>query len=73
MAGVEVGVVPAAEQDEVCQGCRAAVYPGDQMVCVAHDWGCCADDAAAVAGVQGAADGFGDEAFAAADVEGFGL
>ncbi|GAA3113641.1 hypothetical protein GCM10010530_40300 [Kribbella aluminosa] len=43
------------------------------MVCVAHyGWGC-ADNAAAVAGVQGAADGFGDEAFAAADVEGFGL
>ena len=43
------------------------------MVGVAEDgWGS-ADDAASVAGVQGAAHGAGDEALVAADVEGFGV
>src|SRR4051794_29576505 len=73
VAVVQVGVVAAAEQGEVVDFGVAAVDPGDEVVCVAHDWRRVADDAAAVAGVQGAAHRAGDEAFAAADVEGFGV
>jgi hypothetical protein len=51
---------------------NAAVDPGGEVVGVADDgWGC-ADDAAFVAGVEGAAQCSGDESLAASDVEWFG-
>jgi hypothetical protein len=70
VAGVEVEVVAFAEQGEVVDGGGAAVEPGDDVVGLALDgWGV-ADDAAFVAGVEGAAHGAGDEALGGADVEG---
>ncbi|WP_238151330.1 hypothetical protein, partial [Kribbella sindirgiensis] len=62
MAVVQVGVVAATDQGEVLDLGFTAVDPGDQVMCVAHDRWRVADHAAAVAGVQGAADGLGDEA-----------
>jgi hypothetical protein len=73
LAVVDVGVVSAADEREIRDCGGAAVDPGDQVVCVAHDrWGS-ADYAAAVAGVQCATHSAGDEAFAASDVERLGV
>ena len=73
VAVVQVGVVAATDQDEILDLGLTAVDPGDQVMRVADDRRGSADDAAAVAGVQGAAHRAGDQAFAAADIEGFGV
>jgi hypothetical protein len=71
--GVQVDVMAAAEQDEVMDCGRAAVDPGVEVVGVAVDGWCSADDAAFVASIQGTAHRPGDQAFRAADIEWFGL
>ena len=73
VAGVQVDVVSAAEQDQVRDLGFAAVDPGDQVVGVALDWWCAADDAPLVARVQRASHCARDQPFGATDVEWFGL
>ena len=68
VAGVEVAVVTAAEQNEVVYGGFAAVDPGFEVVSVAADRWCAADYATFVAVVEGFAHAGGDEADGAADV-----
>src|SRR5215217_1389707 len=73
VAGVQVQVVPFAEQGQVGDGGGAAVEPGDDVVGFALDgWGA-ADDAAFVAGVEGSAHGARDQALTGADVQWLGL
>src|SRR3954452_468272 len=73
VAGVQVQVVPFAEQGQVGDGGWAAVQPGDNVVRFALDgWGA-ADHAAFVAGVEGSAHGARDQALTGADVQWLGL
>jgi hypothetical protein len=65
---VEVHVVSAAEQSQVADRGHTSVDPAVKMVGVTLDRWSSADDAAFVAGVQGAAHRAGDQSFGAADV-----
>lgn len=73
-AGFDDAVVVGAGEYEVRECCDAACPPGLEVVCFAGAWGLVAagEDAALVAFVEGCADGWGDEAVFASDVEDLG-
>ena len=72
---VDQGVVFAAEQDEVVEGCGAVVGPVGDVVGVAGDGeaGAAGEGAVLVAEDQGGPDAGGDQAAGAADVEDLAL
>jgi len=74
VAGFDDAVVVGADECQILKRGVAACPPGDQVVGVAADgWGVAAgEDAALVALFEGCADGWGDEALGASDVEDVG-
>jgi len=74
VAGFDDAVVVGADQHEIGQGSVAACPPGDHVVGVAADGWCVAagEDASGVSLFEGCADGWGDEALGASDVQDVG-